>query len=117
MTVLRIVANLAAPEPHRGRVFYEDVLGLVPVMDQGWIVTLASDVAATPQVSLAHEGGSGTQVPHLTIEVDDVDAAYQRAIGAGFEVIYGVVDEPWGVRRFYVNDPFGNVVNIMTHTR
>jgi hypothetical protein len=24
-------------------------------------------------------------------------------------------DEAWGVRRFYVRDPFGNLVNILAH--
>ncbi len=26
---------------------------------------------------------------------------------AGFAIEYGPTDEPWGVRRFYVRDPFG----------
>ncbi len=34
---------------------------------------------------------------------------------AGFPIEYGPVDEPWGVRRFYVRDPFGKLVNILAH--
>ena len=34
---------------------------------------------------------------------------------AGFTIIYGPTDEPWGVRRFYVRDPFGTLVNIVSH--
>ena len=26
---------------------------------------------------------------------------------------YGITDEPWGVRRFFVCDPFGRLVNIL----
>jgi catechol 2,3-dioxygenase-like lactoylglutathione lyase family enzyme len=115
MTVRRIVANLAATHPARARVFYEKLLGLEVVMDHGWIVTLASGASQTPQVSFASEGGSGTPVPDLSIEVDDVDAIYQRAISEKVEIVYGITDEPWGVRRFYLRDPLGRLVNILSH--
>ena len=36
-------------------------------------------------------------------------------MAAGFEIIYGITDEPWGVRRFFVRDPFGKIVNILSH--
>ena len=60
-------------------------------------------------------GGSGTPVPDLSIEVDDVDEALRRMRDAGFPIEYGPVDEPWEVRRFYVRDPFGKLVNILAH--
>lgn len=28
-----------------------------------------------------------------------------------------VADEPWGVRRFFVRDPFGRLLNILEHAR
>jgi hypothetical protein len=34
---------------------------------------------------------------------------------AGFPAEYGPVDEPWGVRCFYVRDPCGKLVNILSH--
>ena len=34
---------------------------------------------------------------------------------AGIPIEYGPADEPWGVRRFYVRDPFGKLVNILSH--
>ena len=116
MAVRRIVPNLHAPDPARARAFYADLLGLEAVMDHGWIVTFA-DTHATmaPLVSIATEGGSGTPVPALSIEVDDADAVHARALSLGLEIVYPLVDEPWGVRRFHVRDPFGNVVNILAH--
>ena len=33
----------------------------------------------------------------------------------GFGILYDLTDEPWGVRRFYIRDPFGKVVNILSH--
>jgi len=116
MTVRRIVPNIAASDPGAARAFYEGLLDLEVVMDQGWILTFAADGMAPPQVSVASEGGSGTPVPDLSIEVDDVDEIHRRAKTAGFEIVYGIVDEPWGVRRFYVRDPFGRLVNIMSHS-
>ena len=116
MTVRRIVANIAAPDPGKARAFYEDLLGLKLVMDHGWIVDVRRRrTQAAPQVSVASEGGSGTPVPDLSIEVDDVDEVYARAIAAGFEITYAITDEPWGVRRFFVRDPFGKIVNILSH--
>jgi catechol 2,3-dioxygenase-like lactoylglutathione lyase family enzyme len=116
MAVLRIVANIATPDPSRARVFYEELLGLKLAMDFGWILTFVSEERRLqPQVSVMSEGGSGTPVPDLSIEVDDVDDMHARALEAGFEVIYGIVDEPWGVRRFFVRDPFGKIVNILSH--
>lgn len=98
MTVRRIVANLSASDPSRASAFYETLLDLKIVMDLGWIMTFASDASARPQISTMSEGGSGTPVPDLSIEVDDVDVIYQRAKAAKFEIVYGIANEPWGVR-------------------
>jgi lactoylglutathione lyase len=115
MSVIRIVANLPAAEPPATVDFYRDLLGLDVVMDHGWIVTLAGKAGMTVQLSIASEGGSGTPVPDISVEVDDVNAVFARAVEAGHEIAYPLTDEPWGVRRFYVRDPAGNLVNILEH--
>jgi catechol 2,3-dioxygenase-like lactoylglutathione lyase family enzyme len=115
MAVRRIVPNLKASDPELARKFYQELLDLDVVMDHGWILTFAADVTSRPEVSVASEGGSGTPLPSLSIEVDDVDIIYQRAKAAGLEIPYDISNEPWGVRRFYVCDPFGNIVNILSH--
>jgi catechol 2,3-dioxygenase-like lactoylglutathione lyase family enzyme len=69
----------------------------------------------TLQLSVMSEGGSGTAVPDMSIEVDDVDEALTRVRRAGIAVEYGPANEPWGVRRFYVRDPFGKLINILQH--
>jgi lactoylglutathione lyase len=114
--VKRIVANIATADPARAKAFYQDALGLDVLMDHGWIKTFGSKAEMGVQVSFASEGGSGTAAPDLSIEVDDVDAALERMRAAGFKVEYGPVDEPWGVRRFYVRDPFNKLVNILNHS-
>jgi len=115
MTVLRIVANVAADIPSDVQTFYTDLFGLGVLMDFGWIVTLGSEERATTQVSLMSEGGSGTPVPDLSMEVDDVDAVHDRAREMGCEIRYGLTDEPWGVRRFFVADPTGKILNVLSH--
>lgn len=115
MAVLRIVANIATPDIGKARAFYQDLLGLSLVMDHGWLATFAAEGSARPQISFAREGGSGTPVPDLSIEVDDLDKIHRRAIAAGHAIEYGPAREPWGVRRFYLRDPFGRLVNILCH--
>ena len=116
MKVKRIVANISTQDIAQAKRFYQDVLGLDLLMDHGWIQTFGSETAMSVQVSVASEGGSGTRVPDLSIEVDDVDDAFERMKAAGFPIEYGPADEPWGVRRFYVRDPFGKLVNVLAHT-
>lgn len=116
MTVKRIVLDIATKDVSGVRAFYEALFDLTPVMDQGWIVTLASDETARVQLSIASEGGSGAPVPDISIEVDDVDATYIRAKAMGAEITYDITDEPWGVRRFFACDPAGKVLNILAHT-
>lgn len=115
MVVKRIVSNIAAGSIEEVRKFYSDLFGLNVVMDHGWIATLASGETARTQISIATEGGSGTAVPDFSIEVDDVDAIYMRAKELGHRIEYELTDEPWGVRRFYLLDPTGKLLNILSH--
>ena len=115
MAVQRIVANIATDRFESVKAFYCDILEMKVVMDLGWTVTLASEAPSTPQLSFAHEGGSGTPAPDLSIEVDNLDEVHQRALAAGFAIEYGPVTEPWGVRRFYMRDPVGRLLNILSH--
>jgi predicted enzyme related to lactoylglutathione lyase len=115
MTVLRIVANMAAASVPEVRKFYADLFGLDLVMDLGWVVTLASGEPTVPQISILGEGGSGAPVPDVSIEVDDVDEVYRRAKALGCTIVHDLVDEPWGVRRFFIADPTGKVINVLSH--
>lgn len=115
VNVKRIVSNIHAADLDAAKAFYQDILGLDILMDHDWIRTYGNEARMKLQLSVATQGGSGTPVPDLSIEVDDVEKAYSLFTAAGFKIEYEIVNEPWGVRRFYVRDPFGKLVNILMH--
>jgi len=117
MAVLRIVPNLPCEDPAALAAFWQELLGLRTPMVMDFIATCEGTGAQPPQVSFATEGGSGTPLPAVSVEVDDLDAVLDRAREMGVAIEYGPVDEPWGVRRFYLRDPAGTLVNILTHGR
>jgi catechol 2,3-dioxygenase-like lactoylglutathione lyase family enzyme len=115
MKVKRIMSNTATSDLNKAKAFYRDILGLELLMDHGWFQTYGSDAKMTVQVSFGSEGGSGTPVPDLSIEVDDIQAALARFKESNVSIEYGPVSESWGVRRFYVRDPFGKLINMLQH--
>ena len=115
MKVKRIVSNIAARDVQKADVFYREILGLDVLMDFGWIRTYGSDSKMNIQLSVMSEGGTGTAVPDISIEVDDLEEALQRVRKAHVSIEYGPTAEPWGVRRFYVRDPLGKLINILQH--
>lgn len=115
MKVHRIVANVATADIEKVDSFYRGLLGLDVIMDHGWLRTYGSASKMTVQLNFASQGGSETPVPDLSIEVDDLAEALRRVQDSGVLVEYGPVTEPWGVRRFYVRDPLGKLVNILQH--
>jgi len=99
-----------------------NVLGFQVAMDMpintGRILTLISPDNPTAQISLlAGRPSTSAQEPNLTIEVQDADAVHAKAVADGAPIVYPLTTEPWGVRRFYVADPDGVVINVMTHQK
>ncbi|MEM1399751.1 MAG: VOC family protein [Pseudomonadota bacterium] len=115
MSVRRIVPNVAADNVPETRSFYSDLLGLKPAMDLGQILIFSSPhpVDNTPQCP-ANENAFEQAMPGVSVEVDDVDALYDRAKAGGFDIASEPKDEPFGVRRFRMRDPFGTLVNILS---
>jgi len=115
MSVKRIVPDIKSKDLDASRRFYVDVLGLEVAMDMGFIVTLVSPANPTAQVSLMTDDGSSTILPQMSVEVADVDDVHSRAVSQGLNIVYPLTNEPWGVRRFFVTDPNGIVINVMCH--
>jgi catechol 2,3-dioxygenase-like lactoylglutathione lyase family enzyme len=115
VTVRRVVPDLHSDAPAASAEFYGEVLGLEVVMDHGWIVTFAAPDNPAAQISVMREDASAPMRPDVSIEVDDVDAAHAAAQRLGYEIVHPLTDEPWGVRRFFVREPTGKVLNVLGH--
>jgi catechol 2,3-dioxygenase-like lactoylglutathione lyase family enzyme len=103
----RIVPNLKVGDAGAGHDFYVDFLGLEKAFDLGWIASFRSPENRSIQVSLVSGDASAPEDSAISVNVDDVDAAYTEARRRG--------EEPWGPRRFFVRDPNGVVVNVVGH--
>lgn len=113
MAVTRIVANLTAPDPMALAKFYREVFELDLPFDMGWIAFLSRNTTQKIELHTASEGGSGTELPVISIGVDNLEATETAVRAAGAEVVYGPVKESWGLRRFFFRDPAGNLVNVV----
>ncbi|MFD4947336.1 VOC family protein [Streptomyces sp. NPDC058409] len=100
----------------RNAEFY-GLLGLQEVMNHGWIMTLASPSRPSAQISIMEADATAPVTPDMSMEVEDVDAAYTAMREDGAEIVYPLHDEEWGVRRFFVRDPNGRVINVLGHRR
>jgi catechol 2,3-dioxygenase-like lactoylglutathione lyase family enzyme len=115
MSVRRVVPNMQSESVPENREFY-GLLGFEEVMNLGWISTLASPSHPAAQVSFFPEGDrTAPVVADLSVEVDDVDAVHEAVRESGAEIVHPLQDEEWGVRRFFVRDPDGRVVNVLGH--
>lgn len=112
MAVTRIIENRYADDPQAGTSFFNDVLGLETAMAMDFITTYRSPAQPMAQISILREDPSGLR-PAYSVGVGDVDAVHARAVEAGHEIVYALRDEPWGVRRFFVRDPLGDIANIV----
>jgi len=103
MSIRRVVPNIASASDKLAacRDFYAGLLGFQVAMDLGWILTLVSPSNPTAQVSVLRQDASAPVVPQLTVEVADVDAAHAERVRRGLELVHPLIDEPWGVRRFF----------------
>lgn len=114
MRVVRIIPDLTVADLGEAERFYCGLLGLEredPGLD--WVTRLVASSSASLQALTAD--ASAEQPPVVSIAVDDVDAAYEEAVRRGYEIVHPLTTESWGVRRFFVRDPAGNVLNILRH--
>ena len=117
MSIKRIVPDITSARMDESRKFYAEFLGMNLAMDMGWILTFVSPGNPTAQITLMQEPASAIPNPNVSIEVEDVDAVHAKAVELGLPIVYPLTDEPWGVRRFFVTDPNGVVVNVMYHQK
>ena len=116
MAVTRIVAYAGGKELAASRDFYVEVLGMQVTMDDTVLDLQSPDDPAAEIIIGAQEMQDPS--PSFGVDVGEpaaVDAAHAEAVGRGLRVVYPLTDEPWGVRRFFVEDPGGTVINVLAH--
>jgi catechol 2,3-dioxygenase-like lactoylglutathione lyase family enzyme len=113
MSVRRAVPNIRSDRPDKTRDFFVELLGFEVGMDLGWVVTVASPSNPSAQVTIV--GNDDMAAPGISVEVSDVDAIHATALERGFEIVYPLRDEDWGVRRFMLREPSGTLVNVLSH--
>lgn len=112
----RIVAYADGDDIAASRDFYVEFLGLKVTMEDP-VLGLASPTNPTAQVLIPPRGMENPP-PRFGIDVGDpaaVDTAHAEALRRGLRVVYPLSTEPWDVRRFFVEDPSGTVVNVLAH--
>ena len=116
MAVERVVPIVEVSSVENAQRFYGELLGMRTAMDHGWIATLAAPAAADVQLSVMTHDDTAPVVPRVSIQVDNLDEVHAAAVAAGLEIVHPLTAEPWGVRRFFVRDPDGTVLNILEHS-
>lgn len=114
MSARRIMPYFESPDFEATRAFYTRVLRLEEGTFGGGYIGFGSGPA---QILFASPGVE-PPLPAMGVDVgtrDAVDAAHTEAVRAGHDVVYGPVDESWGVRRFFVRDPNGVVISVLAH--
>jgi uncharacterized glyoxalase superfamily protein PhnB len=114
MSVKRIKPNILSERFEESRAFYNDVIGLGGGDGLDWILFFGTDQPEV-QLSVMRLDIKAHVHADVSIEVDDVDEVYERAQAAGAEIVYALTDEEWGLRRFFVRDPNGAVINVTQH--
>jgi predicted enzyme related to lactoylglutathione lyase len=114
MVVKRIKPNILSNDFESSRTFYTDVIGLDDGGGLDWILFFGTDKREV-QLSVMALDLRAHQHPAVSIEVDDVDQVYARAVAAGAEITYPLTHEDWGLRRFFLRDPNGAVINVTQH--
>jgi catechol 2,3-dioxygenase-like lactoylglutathione lyase family enzyme len=123
MTIRRAIPNLVSDDLAGAREFYAGFLGFGVAMDEDGFTMFASPSNRTAQITVADRGhrphppqDRGISLAQISVEVADADALHAEAVRRGLEIVYPLTDEPWGIRRFFVRDPDGRVINVAMHT-
>jgi len=115
MQVIRVTTDLTVPDIEEARAFYADYLGLDGEdMGLDWVTRFVVPNSGE-HIQLVSRDATAPENPLLTVKVVDVDDAYAAARRRGYEVVYPLTTEPWGIRRFFVRAPDGTVLNIAQH--
>lgn len=111
--------NVVTEDLDASQRFYADFLGLEVSMAEPGFLMLSSPTNPTAELTVVSaeqaDWDPNTRRTHIAVEVEDVDAVHAEAQRRGLRIVYPITDEPWGIRRFFVEDPDGRVINVHSH--
>lgn len=110
-----VMANLQVSSLEGARGFYAGYLGLADEdLGLDWVARFRT--AGGQAVQLVTGDATAPEESVLSVAVgEDIAAAYEEAKRRGYEIVHPLTTEPWGLRRFLVRAPDGNVININSH--
>ena len=115
MRATRVIPDLPVADIEAARGFYTGFLGLGDEeFNLGWVARYTAPGTRT-SVQLVTRDATAPESPVLSVATDDIDGAYREALELGYEIVHPLTTEAWGVRRFFVRDPGGNVINVVNH--
>jgi catechol 2,3-dioxygenase-like lactoylglutathione lyase family enzyme len=115
MRATRVTANLRVGDIEATKRFYTDYLGLgTEEFNMGWVARY-TDPDSGANVQLVTRDATAPEDSVISVHTDDIDGAYAEAQKLGYEIVHPITTEAWGVRRFFVRAPDGNVINIVYH--
>ncbi len=116
MRVTGIVANLRVADIAAARDFYQGYLGLnLEAFNLGWVAKYASPDGLA-SVQLVTRDATAPEDSVISVHVGTgVDEAFAEARRRSYKIIHPLTDEQWGVRRFFIRAPDGNVINMSSH--
>jgi catechol 2,3-dioxygenase-like lactoylglutathione lyase family enzyme len=116
MHVTGVTANLSVADIDAARDFYAGYLGLSEEdLNLAWVTRFVVPGALASVQLVTHDATSDHDSVMSVHVGDDIDEGYVEAKRRGYEIVYPLTQEPWGLRRFFVRDPDGNVINITSH--
>lgn len=124
MKVIRIVPNVSSDVFAASRDFYGAMFDLVVSVElDDWYLQLMEQsdpklnigfVKRDSELFAGRTVSAATYGVVLTIHVDDVDEAYERAQRLGAEIAAEICNEDYGQRHFLLVDPNGLMLNVMS---
>ena len=116
MNVFGVVPNISVADIETARHFYTDYLGLsVEGFNMGWVAHYQSP-DGNAHVQLVTGDATAPEDSAISIHAGPgIEEAYEEAKRRGYEIVYPLTKEAWGLRRFFVRAPDGTVVNITSH--
>ena len=115
MSIQRAVPLITVSDLNATIEAYRRITGMEMIMNHGWIATLSPPGNRSVQISLITSDPTASVNSSVSIEVDHLDGAHKIARENGWEIVHDLAVEEWGVRRFFLQDADGNIINVLSH--